>query len=290
MSGVTVRCDSLVHVFRAPGAEVAALRGADLAVEQGERVALLGPSGAGKTTLLWHLAGLLRPTAGTVEVAGRQLNTMSNSALTEMRRTVVGVVLQNPSSNLLPYATVLANLTFASASGVPRSETRFRAIALLESVGLAGMEHRTAGQLSGGEQQRLAIATALINTPDVLLADEPTSQLDAESAQSVMDLLLAVNAEFGTTIIAVTHDAAVGNALGRTVTIRDGRVGGEGRAGEDYLVVGKDGTITFPPEALTALPPGALVRMVPHEHGIDLRVVGSESGEDDHHRPQDEPR
>jgi ABC-type lipoprotein export system ATPase subunit len=273
-SAVAVRCDSLVHVFRTPGAEVAALRGADLVVDRGETVALLGPSGSGKTTLLWHFAGLLRPTAGTVEVAGQELNTLGPTALTALRRQTVGVVLQNPAANLLPYATGLGNLAFAASTGArSRREHQLRAHELLDAVGLAHAAHRVAGQLSGGEQQRLAVAAALMDSPPVLLADEPTSQLDAESARGVLDLILEVNERFGTTVVAVTHDATVGAALGRTVTIRDGRVGAEGRHGEDYLLVSKDGTITLPPELLDVMPPGTLARAVPHEEGIELRIV-----------------
>jgi ABC-type lipoprotein export system ATPase subunit len=278
MSGLTaepaVRCDNLVHVYGTPGAEVAALRGVDFVVDQGETVALLGPSGAGKTTLLWHLAGLLRPTAGFVEVAGRRLATMTPRELAALRLREIGIVLQNPGRNLLAYDTAIGNLLFAQRP-VRRSGAakRRRAMNLLESVGLAGAGHRIAGRLSGGEQQRLAVAVALVNAPGLLLADEPTSQLDPVSAEAVLDLVKEANRENGTTVVAVTHDAAVGAALGRTVTIRDGRVGAEGRSGEDYVVVGRDGTVQLPPELLDALPPGTLARAVRHDHGVDLRRV-----------------
>ena len=274
MSDVLVRCDSLVHVYGTPGAEVAALRGVDFVVREGETVALLGPSGAGKTTLLWHLAGLLRPTAGTVEVAGRRLAGLTPRELANVRLRQIGVVLQNPGRNLLGYDTALGNLLFAQRptrrSGASKKR---RALALLESVGLGGAAHRIAGQMSGGEQQRLAVAVALANAPMLLLADEPTSQLDPASADAVLDLIKEANKESGTTVVAVTHDAAVGDALGRTVTIRDGRVGAEGRSGEDYVVVGRDGTVQLPPEMLDALPPGALARAVRHDNGVDLRRV-----------------
>jgi putative ABC transport system ATP-binding protein len=260
-AAVAVRCHSLVHVFRTPGQEVAALRGADLVVRSGETVALLGPSGAGKTTLLWHLAGLLRPTAGSVEVAGHALGELDGAGLSRLRRREIGVVLQNPASNLLPYATALGNIRFALRStGGARRRAHAVGRTLLEAVGLAGAAHRVAGRLSGGEQQRLAIAVALAAGPSILLADEPTSQLDAGSAAAVLEVLGRTNSELGTTIVAVTHDAAVAAAFGRTVTIRDGRVGAEGRAGEEFLVVGNDGTVTLPPELQAELPPGSLVR------------------------------
>lgn len=271
---VAVRCDNLVHVYGTAGAEVAALRGVDLVVRDGETVALLGPSGAGKTTLLWHLAGLLKPTAGVVEVAGHRLAAMTQNDLAALRLREIGVVLQNPGRNLLSYDTALGNLLFAQRptrrSGAAK---RRRSLGLLDAVGLAGAAHRQAGRMSGGEQQRLAVAVALANSPGLLLADEPTSQLDPVSADAVLELIRSANADNGTTVVAVTHDAAVGAALGRTVTIRDGRVGAEGRSGEDYVVVGRDGTIQLPPELLDALPPGSLARAVRHDNGVDLRRI-----------------
>jgi ABC-type lipoprotein export system ATPase subunit len=257
----------------------------DLVVSEGETVALLGPSGAGKTTLLWHLAGLLRPTAGAVEVIGHRLASMAPNELAALRLREIGIVLQNPGRNLLAYDTALGNVLFAQRpmrrSGAAK---RRRARSLLEAVGLGPAAQRLAGRMSGGEQQRLAIAVALANSPGLLLADEPTSQLDPVSAEAVLELIRAANTEYGTTVVAVTHDAAVGAALQRTVTIRDGRVGAEGRSGEDYVVVGRDGTVQLPPELLDDLPPGTLARAVRHEHGVDLRRVydtGSErpSGE-----------
>jgi putative ABC transport system ATP-binding protein len=278
---VAVRCDNLVHVYGTVGAEVAALRGVDLLVRQGETVALLGPSGAGKTTLLWHLAGLLRPTAGSVEIAGRPLATLSNAELADLRLREIGVVLQNPGRNLLPYDTALGNLLFAQRPARrSHAAKRRRAARLLEAVGLGGAGHRVAGRLSGGEQQRLALAVAVANGPGLLLADEPTSQLDPTSAEAVLELIRATNQEEGTTVVAVTHDVAVGEALGRTVTIRDGRVGAEGRAGEDFVVVGRDGSVQLPPDLLDALPPGSLARAVRHEHGVDLRRI-YETGSDE---------
>jgi putative ABC transport system ATP-binding protein len=277
---VAVRCDGLVHVYGTPGAEVAALRGVDLVVRSGETLALLGPSGAGKTTLLWHLAGLLKPTAGSVEVAGHRLGGLTPKQLADLRRREIGVVLQNPGRNLLPYDTALGNMLFAQRparrSGAVKKR---RSMALLESVGLRGAADARAGRLSGGEQQRLAVAVALANSPGILLADEPTSQLDPRSAAAVLDLIRAANDEYGTTVVAVTHDEAAASALGRTITIRDGRAGAEGRAGEDFVVVGRDGTVQLPPELLDALPPGSFARAVRHDHGIDLRRV-YQPGED----------
>jgi ABC-type lipoprotein export system ATPase subunit len=273
-SAPAVRCENLVHVYGTPGNEVAALRGVDLTIEPGEMVALLGPSGAGKTTLLWHLAGLLKPTAGTVEVAGRPLSALSRGALTSMRLREVGLLLQNPASNLLPAQSAAGNVLFAQApTRRSRKVKRRRAAALLDRVGLAGVARRPAGLLSGGEQQRLAVAVALANGPRLLLADEPTSQLDPESAGDVIELIQAANASLGTTVVAVTHDPEVAAALGRTITIRDGRVGAAGHGGREFMVVGKDGTVTLPPDLLGEFPPGSLATATRTERGVLLRRV-----------------
>jgi putative ABC transport system ATP-binding protein len=279
VSELMVRCDGLVQVYGAPGQEVTALRGVDLEISAGETVALLGPSGAGKSTLLWLFAGFLRPTAGIVEVCGRRLADLTPRSATNMRLREVGVVLQTPARNLLSYETAAGNVQFAQGptrrSG---SVKRRRTAALLDAVGLSGVAHRPAGRLSGGEQQRLALAVALCNGPRLLLADEPTSQLDHRSAASVIDLIRAANEDLGTTIVLVTHDPAVGKAMGRTVTIRDGRVGAEGHAGEEYLVVGRDGSIQLPPDLLEVLPPGSLARAVPTTDGVELRRADLERG------------
>ena len=269
-----VRCENLVHVYGTPGNEVAALRGVDLVIEPGEMVALLGPSGAGKTTLLWHLAGLLKPTAGTVQIDGRQLSGLSAPALTSMRLREVGLLLQNPARNLLPAQSALGNLMFAqSPTRRTRRTKRQRALALLDRVGLVDAARKPAGLLSGGEQQRLAIAVALANGPKLLLADEPTSQLDPDSAAAVIELIQAANMSLGTTVVAVTHDAEVATALGRTITIRDGRVGAAGHGGREFLVVGKDGTLTLPPDLLADLPPGSLATATRVAEGVLLSKV-----------------
>jgi putative ABC transport system ATP-binding protein len=277
---VVVRCEGLVQVYGAPGEEITALRGVDLAVAEGDTVALLGPSGAGKSTLLWLLAGLLRPTAGLVEVCGRRLGELTGRSAAGMRLRDVGVVLQNPGRNLLHNETALGNVLFAQGpTRRARAVKRRRAVGLLDAVGLGPVGRRPAGRLSGGEQQRLALAVALANGPRLLLADEPTSQLDHETAGTVVDLIRAANEDLGTTVVVVTHDPDVGSALGRTVTIRDGRVGAEGHQGEDYLVVSRDGSVQLPDEILqSSLPPGSLARAVPTAAGVELRRVDLEQG------------
>jgi ABC-type lipoprotein export system ATPase subunit len=262
-----VRCQGIVQIYKTRDLEVVALRDVDLAVEEGETVALLGPSGAGKSTLLCLMAGLLRPSAGRLWLHGTEVSRLPQAALDRLRAAEIGVVLQNPARNLIPYATPAQNVAFAQRG---RRADRRRIAELLERVGLAGVR-RPAGGLSGGEQQRLAVAVALANRPRLLLADEPTSQLDAASGRAVIDLLRGTAAEHGTTVVAVTHDEAVSRALGRTVTIRDGRVGAEGRRGEELVVVGREGALQLPPEYHHLLPPGSRVRVEPLEDGVALR-------------------
>lgn len=269
-----VRAEGLVHIHRLEETEVVALRSVDLVVDEGETVALLGPSGSGKSTLLTLLAGLQRPTAGSLVVRGRNMSRLSERELLSFRAREVGIVLQDPRRNLLPYATCAGNLAFAQrptrhASAVKRR----RRHELLEAIGLGDRAGTPASALSGGEQQRLAVAVAVANGPQLLLADEPTSQLDADASRDIVDLLRTANDELGVTVVLVTHDAEVGQALSRTVTIRDGRVGAEGRAGEEYAVVSRDGTVQLPEDVLDLLPPGSLTQVLRTEDGVVLRRV-----------------
>jgi putative ABC transport system ATP-binding protein len=266
-----VHCDGLVHIYRSAETEVVALRGLDLTVEDGETVALSGPSGAGKSTLLWLLAGLLRPSAGRLWVQGNEISRLPEVGLNRLRAESLGVVLQNPGRNLIPHASAMQNIAFAQRARAYRSvERRSLAGDLLEAVGLLGAAHRAAGGLSGGEQQRLAVAVALANRPRLLLADEPTSQLDRSIARDVVTLLASAPELFGATVVAVTHDPIFGEVFGRTLTIRDGRVGTEGRRGEDYVVVGRDGGVMLPAHTSDALPPGSRARVVLQPDGVRL--------------------
>jgi putative ABC transport system ATP-binding protein len=256
--GVRVRCEGVVHIYPASGDDlddVVALRGVDLDVDPGEFVSLLGPSGSGKSTVLSLLAGVLRPSAGRVRIGPHDLGAMTPRALARLRGSVVGLVLQNPSRNLLPYATVRQNLAFAAGpSGHSPDE-------LLQRLGLGALADRTTGRLSGGEQQRVAIGAVLCSGARLVLADEPTSQLDAIGREQVADLLAQVHAEFGRTVVLVTHDASVAARSPRTVTIRDGRVGSEGAHGREYAVVGRDGSLQLPPELFEEFPPGTLLEV-----------------------------
>ncbi|MBF8190975.1 ATP-binding cassette domain-containing protein [Nonomuraea sp. K274] len=263
-----VRCDGIVQIYRARDVEVVALRDVDLVIDQGETVALLGPSGAGKSTLLWLLAGLLRPSAGRLWLDGTDVGRLGQRRLDRLRAAYIGMVLQNPARNLIGYLSAAQNVAFAQRA-VRRD--RRRAMDLLRRVGLEDAGDRPAGRMSGGEQQRLALAVALANAPRLLLADEPTSQLDEESGAWVVDLIKRVARDDGTTAVVVTHDTTVSEALGRTVTIRDGRVGAEGRRGEEFVVVGREGAVQVPPEYHRLLPPGSMARIEELTDGIALR-------------------
>ena len=266
--GVGVRCEGVVHIYPGSGEgldDVVALRGIDLDVDPGEFVSLLGPSGSGKSTVLGLLAGMLRPSAGRVLIGSHDVGRMQPRALARLRGSVVALVLQNPSRNLLAYATVRQNLAFAAGPSGDSSDE------LLERLGLAALADRVTGRLSGGEQQRIAIAAALSSGAQLVLADEPTSQLDAVSREQVMELLAQVHSEFGRTVVLVTHDSSVAARSSRTVTIRDGRVGSEGVHGREYAVVGRDGSLQLPPELLEEFPPGTLLE-VRHE-GSEIKLV-----------------
>lgn len=278
MSATAVQCEDLVHIYRTAGTEVVALRQVDLVVAPGETVTLLGPSGSGKSTLLWLLGGLLKPTAGNVSVFGNRIGELTSRQVIDLRANEIGTVLQNPASNLLPHANAMQNVLFAQRAGKSSArDKRKRSHTLLDAVGIDRLASRPAGALSGGEQQRLAVAVALANGPRLLLADEPTSQLDRDSAGAVLDLLRAANTDLGTTVVAVSHDEAVAKALGRTITIRDGRVGAEGRAGTQYVVIGRDGNVSLPPEATAVLPVGSLARVIVRDNAIELRAEGDPS-------------
>jgi putative ABC transport system ATP-binding protein len=218
-----VLCSGLTHVYRDQDTQVTALNEVDLRVESGEAVALVGPSGAGKSTLLTLLAGLVRPTSGRIEIHGRDVRAMSERDLLRMRACDLGMVLQTPARNLLPYASARANVAFAQRfSGVSRQDRRAQAGDLLDSVGLSDHADRLAAVMSGGQQQRLALAVALAGRPGVLLADEPTSQLDRLIGDAVIALMLAARERHGTALVVVTHDHHVSDALDIEYAIHDG--------------------------------------------------------------------
>jgi putative ABC transport system ATP-binding protein len=275
MTGMAVACRRVVHIYRADVGDVVALAGVDLSIAPGEMVALVGPSGSGKSTLIALLAGLMRPSAGRVSVGTYDIGKLTDAEISRMRGTEVGVVLQGAIRNLLPYATLhrniwLAQTRSAGTRGVKLDDPE----RILDLVGLSGQGKAKIGQLAPGARQRAALAVGIASGPGLLLVDEPTSQLDAAGRDEVVHALETVNAERGTTIVVVTHDPEVGARLGRVVTIRDGRVGAEGRDGQDFAVVAGDGTVQLPPEVLGDFPPGTLFTVDRSDGSVTLVPSG----------------
>ena len=218
-----------VHKSYATGhAQVHALRGVDLVVERGELVAIMGPSGAGKTTLLEILGCLSTPSSGRYRLGDRPVEALDDDELAHLRGSEIGFVFQ--SFNLLPRMSALENVELPLVyRRVPRAERHRRAVEALDRVGLAARATHRPAELSGGERQRVAIARALVNRPSLLLADEPTGNLDTRTSEEILGLLLALHAE-GHTVVLVTHDASIGSRAPRLVLLRDGRVESDGRS------------------------------------------------------------
>jgi ABC-type lipoprotein export system ATPase subunit len=272
MSGTAVVTRRLVHIYRTEGQDVAALSGVDLTVGAGEMIGLLGPSGAGKSTLLGLMGGLFRPSAGQIRVGELELSAATTHELDELRATTVSLMLQGARRNLLPYCSARENVEFAQSATKARGAGVREPDEVLGSVGLDGLGTAPLGSLTPGQLQLAALAVALAPGPGVLLADEPTGQLDHRARDLVLATLRRINREWGTTVVLVTHDAEVAAALPRTVTIRDGRIGGEGRSGEEYSVVSADGFLPLPAHVLADLPPGTLVRFHPADGTYQLVV------------------
>lgn len=223
-----VICDNLVKIYKVAQLEVFALQGLDLTVLRGELLGIVGASGSGKSTLLNILGGLDRPSAGRVWVDGQNLLSMSDIELTRYRRKKVGFIWQQGSRNLLPYLTALENVEIPmTLEGLTLKEARKRAEMLLEIVGLLDRKNHTMQELSGGEQQRVAIAVALANQPRLLLADEPTGELDTANSLTIYQAFKDLNQQLGVTTLIVSHDAAIARHVHRVVAIRDGKTSSE---------------------------------------------------------------
>ena len=223
-----IECEDLFKIYKVADLEVVALRGLDLAVQPGETLAIVGASGSGKTTLLNILAGYDSPSAGRVRVGDRDLLDMSGGDVEEYRRSEVGFVWQQTSRNLFPYLTAIENVSLPMMlTRTSGAERKRRAAELLELVGLADRMGHKPETLSGGEQQRVAIAVALANKPPLLLADEPMGELDDATAGEILEVFRGVNTELGTTVLIVTHDPDVAYKVGRVVMIRDGKIATE---------------------------------------------------------------
>jgi ABC-type lipoprotein export system ATPase subunit len=257
-----VVCENLVRIYQTGGVEVQALQGLDLAVAEGEMIAVIGASGSGKSTLLGILSGQDVPTAGTAEVAGHDLLTMKRRARLGYRRTAVGFVWQQTARNLLPYLSAAENVMLPMTyTKVGRSGRRARAEELLDLLGVVHCRDRHPDELSGGEQQRVAIAVANANEPRVLFADEPTGELDTATSDEVFAALRRANRDLGVTVVVVTHDALVSEQVQRTVRIRNGRTstevlrrvatdedGVEALSAEEYTVMDRHGRLQLPSE------------------------------------------
>ena len=223
-----ITCDNLVKIYKLAELEVVALQGLDLRVEQGELVGIVGKSGSGKSTLLQILGGLDRPSAGRAWVAGRDLLTLDDAGLVHYTRHTVGFVWQQTGRNLLPYLTALKNVELPMlVSGAGGRHRRGRARELVELVGLGHRATHRLTALSGGEQQRLALAIALANDPPLILADEPTGELDQRTALQIFDLFGRLSSDLGKTVVIVSHDPGVKHHVGRVIGIRDGRTSTE---------------------------------------------------------------
>lgn len=280
-------CDGLVRIFKTEGVEVVALQGLDLVIDRGELVAIVGASGSGKSTLLNILSGLDTPTAGIARVADYDLLSLSNKRRLAYRRDVVGFIWQQTGRNLLPYLTALENvelpMKLAGRAGGGRKR-RERARELLDMVGVGYCADRRPGQMSGGEQQRCAVAVAVANDPEILFADEPTGELDEATGAEVFAALRTINAELGVTIVVVTHDHAVAGQVRRTVAIRDGRTasevrrtarvtadGGTEMVSEEYAVLDRTGRMQLPAQFVEALSLRDRVRLNLEPDHVEVR-------------------
>jgi putative ABC transport system ATP-binding protein len=263
-------CEDLFKIYKIADLEVVALRGLDLSVERGEVVAIVGASGSGKSTLLNILAGYDTPSAGRVTVGSKDLLRMSGKEVEDYRRNEVGFIWQQTSRNMFPYLTAVENVALPMMlTNLSAGDRRDRAEELLELVGLGHRMDHTPDKLSGGEQQRVAIAVALANHPPLLLADEPTGELDDATAAEILDLFGTINRELGTTILIVTHDPDIAYKVGRVVMIRDGKMSTEIRRKitfqrltgaadtrqplEEFVLVDGSGRVQIPRELLEQL-------------------------------------
>ncbi|HLY30185.1 MAG TPA: ABC transporter ATP-binding protein [Ktedonobacterales bacterium] len=277
MAEIVVEAYNLVKIYKTADLEVVALQGLDLRVPQGEMLALMGPSGAGKSTLLNILGGLDEPSAGRCEVAGVDLTRLTRSERLHYRRRVVGHIWQQTSRNLLSDLSLIDNVMAPMImAGYPGNKRR-RAAELLDHVGLGARLNNRPEQVSGGEQQRAALAVALANEPPLLLADEPTGELDSVTAGEVLILLRQLNKNLGLTTIVVTHDARVASAMDRSVAIHDGRTSTEvvhAEEAEETVIIDGVGRLQIPRPLLDALPFGGRARVHFADDHLELWPAG----------------
>ena len=221
-----IECENLVKIYKTDQIEVVALQGLDLQIKKGELVAIVGSSGSGKSTLLNMLGGLDKPSAGALTVGGRNLLKFTEEDYMKYKRNIVGFVWQNNARNLVPYLTAVQNVELPMLLQCQK-ERRAKALELLDSVGLSHRVNSRLDQMSGGEQQRVAIAIALANDPLILLADEPTGSVDTRTSDQILGVFKELNEKKGITIVIVTHDLRLAKKIDRVIAIRDGRTSSE---------------------------------------------------------------
>jgi putative ABC transport system ATP-binding protein len=262
-----IECHDLVRIFSSTGVEVQALQGLDLTVDRGELTAVVGASGSGKSTLLTILSGLDTPSAGRASVAGHDLLAMTRRERVEYRRHTVGFIWQQTSRNLLPYLSAAENVSMALlVASSPKAKRSARVTELLTLLGVNDLRDRKPAELSGGQQQRVAVAVALANDPEVLLADEPTGELDEANSALVLETFRGINDALGTTVLIVTHDSGVSEHVRRTMQIRDGRTstevlrstttddsGKSHNVAEEFAVLDRVGRMQLPQEYIAGL-------------------------------------
>lgn len=230
-----IQCENLVKIYKTKDIEVLALQGLEISIQQGELMAIIGNSGSGKSTFLNMIGGLDRPSAGRLVVDGQDLFKLSERELVLYKKKTVGFVWQNNARNLLPYLTALENVQLPMLLDASAKQRKARAQELLRLVGMDHRMHSRLNQLSGGEQQRVAIAIALANRPKILLADEPTGSVDAKTGAYLLDVFRRLNEELGLTIVIVTHDPNLARKVHRVVSIRDGKTSAERIVKQGYL-------------------------------------------------------
>ena len=266
-------CDNLVKIYKTEDVEVLALQGLDINIGRGELMAIIGNSGSGKSTFLNMIGGLDRPSAGRLIVDGKDLFKLNERELVEYKRNTVGFVWQNNARNLLPYLSSAENVMMPMLFTKSDAKKRERALELLEMVGLSHRKDSKLSQMSGGEQQRVAIAIALANSPKILLADEPTGSVDVKTGAYILDVFKEINENSGLTIVIVTHDRMLSKKVHRVAAIRDGKISSEmimkqsyrGRMSEitalteasevqdEFSILDRAGRVQIPREALETL-------------------------------------
>jgi ABC-type lipoprotein export system ATPase subunit len=298
--GAVIACDSLVRIYSTAGIEVQALQGLDLLIEPGELTALVGASGSGKSTLLNILAGLDTPTAGRARVAGHDLLAMSTRERLDYRRESVGFLWQQTSRNLFSHLTAAENVALPMRLAARGRRARKRRTSdLLDALGVGYCWDRMPAEMSGGEQQRVAIGVALANEPAVLLADEPTGELDTATGEEVFAALRTANSDLGVTILVVTHDQAVSEHVRRTIAMRDGRIstevlrhtatdeeGREADVAQEYAVLDRAGRLQIPRDFIDTLNmrDRVLLALEPDHVGVWPDAIGRDQGPGAGHR------